>query len=178
MLPSNARSQLRKSLALLDEPEASYQHFSALINSFSSKKIAKNKERLLIIRQMAICLWILFAWAREAGNLESAYQSAELTLLHAWQITKNHIAKKTKDARDIQSTFITILNTCYQINKEYLNKCIIPYANKLHVMSSAIQSSCQLDVNFKLFDILGRLAIGGIWDYWLAQNLIEQDPKA
>jgi len=98
LLPQNARSQLRKSLALLDEPEASYQHFSALIRSLSSSEGTKDKDRITAIRQINICLWILFAWARDADNLESAYLSSELALLHAWDITRKYIAKKTKAA--------------------------------------------------------------------------------
>jgi hypothetical protein len=88
LLPKGARSRLRKSLALLDEPETSHRHFASLIESLSAVDALKDAERVTAIRQMSICLWILFAWAREAGNMESAYLSSELALLHGWKIVK------------------------------------------------------------------------------------------
>ena len=69
LLPAHARSRLRKSLALLDEPEASYQHFAALIKSLATVDNQKDAERVTALRQMSICLWILFAWARETANM-------------------------------------------------------------------------------------------------------------
>jgi hypothetical protein len=36
----------------------------------------------------------------------------------------------------------------------------------LHALSSALQGSCGLDVNLKLFDVLGRIALDGLWAYW------------
>jgi hypothetical protein len=45
LLPEHARSRLRKSLALLDEPEASYQHFAALIKSLAAVDNQKDAER-------------------------------------------------------------------------------------------------------------------------------------
>ncbi|MCF6156462.1 MAG: hypothetical protein E3K36_14755 [Candidatus Brocadia sp.] len=174
LLPQNARSQLRKSLALLDEPETSYQHFSALIRSLSSSEISestKDKDQITAIRQINICLWILFAWARDAGNLESAYLSSELTLLHAWEITRKYIAKTTKTAKSVRSAFFSILSIYWQISYEYLGKKILPHTHKRHALSAAVQAPCNLDVNLKLFDVLGRLAIGGIWAYWKTQQI-------
>jgi hypothetical protein len=171
LLPQNARSQLRKSLALLDEPEASYQHFSALIRSLSGAESTKNKNQIMAIRQMNICLWILFAWARDAGNLESAYLSSELALLHAWKIARTHSAKKTKTAKAIQCAFHSILVVYRQISSQYLGEKILPHAHKRHALSVAVQPSCNLDVNLKLFDVLSRVAMGGIWAYWRTQTV-------
>jgi hypothetical protein len=42
--------------------------------------------------------------------------------------------------------------------------------NKLHALSTAVLTSCSLDVNLKLFDLLGRLALAGIWTYWGVQR--------
>ncbi|SHN50597.1 hypothetical protein [Desulfitobacterium chlororespirans] len=165
LLPNNARSQLRKSLALLDEPVASYKHFSTLIFSLTSIQSTKENDQLMVIRQINICLWILFVWAREAGNLESAYLSCELALLHSWEISKGYIPKTTKSAEAIQTAFASVLSLYQQITIEYLEK-ILPHANKLHALSVAVRPSSDLDVNLKLFDILGRVALGGIWVCW------------
>lgn len=170
LLPQNARSQLRKALALLDEPEASYKHFSVLIHSFFDKENTINKDHCTIIRQSNICLWILYAWAREADNIESAYLSSELTVLNAWELVKNHMFTTAKADRKIQEAFQSTLLIYHQINTYYQEK-IMPHTKILHAMSVAVRSSSNLDVNLKLFDVLGRLAIGGIWLIWYANNM-------
>lgn len=177
LLPQAARSQLRKSLALLDEPEASYQHFSVLIRSLSSSESTKDQDRITAIRQINICLWILFAWARDTGNLESAYLSSELALLHAWDIARKYIVKKTKMAKSVRSAFHSILVVYKQIGYEYLAEKILPHTHKRHALSAAVQASCNLDVNLKLFDVLGRLAIGGILVYWDTKQLGDDETE-
>jgi hypothetical protein len=54
LLPKDARSHLRKSLALIDEPKASYKHFLTLIKSISDAKILNNDAtRIMQISNMA-----------------------------------------------------------------------------------------------------------------------------
>ena len=165
LLPENARSNLRKSLALLDEPEVSHRHFAELVRSLSDVDKLKGTNRITAIRQMSICLWILFAWARGAKNMESAYLSGELALLHAWHIVKDHVDSEKKNSKAIQKAFISIFTVYRQICAEFLSENVLPYANKLHALSTAIRPSCNLDVNLKLFDLLGRLSVNGIWAY-------------
>lgn len=173
LLPKHARSQLRKSLALLDEPEASYQHFSKLIRLFSIENLSKDKDILTALRQINICLWILYAWARDEGNMESSFLSSEYSLLHAWELSKTYFSKKTKVAKAIQSVFLSLLSTYTLISSQYLDEKILPHTSELHALSVAVQSSDHLDVNLKLFDLLGRLSIGGLLMYW-SLNRIEK----
>jgi len=177
LMPQQARSLLRKSLALLDEPEASYQHFSTLIRSLSITKWTRAKDQLTVIRQIIICLWTLFAWSRDAGNIESAYLSSEFSLLHAWNISKKFFAEKTKVAQEIQSAFQSILIVYLQVSSLFFYEKILPHAHKRHALSEAVQASCNLDVNLKLFDVLGRLAIGGLWVYWETQRVGNDEPE-
>jgi hypothetical protein len=121
LLPKNARAELRKSLALLDEPESSYKHFATLIESLSKAKDGSSDERnSMALRQINICLWILFAWARDIDNLESAYLSSELAVLHAWEITKSYSTKDTTSANAVQLTFLSILALHQQICTQYI----------------------------------------------------------
>lgn len=166
LLPEHARSRFRKSVALLDEPEVSHRHFAALIKSLSSVDTPKDAERLTAIRQMSICLWILFAWAREARNMESAYLSSELALLHGWKIFKPYAGQEGKVAQAVTTAFSSIFSAYQQICSEFLTNNILPHTNKRHAISSAVRSSCWLDVNLKLFDLLGRLGTDGVWAYW------------
>ena len=162
LLPHGMRPLLRKTLALLDEPQASFSYFSELVKSLSSVTFKNNADRLTAMRQMNICLWILFAWARDIDNMESAYLSSERVVLHAWELCKKQFQKKTKIAQSMQLTYSGIIRTYQEISVQYLSKIVIPHANKMHGLSSAVRSSENLDVNLKLFDVLSRLSLAGI----------------
>jgi len=165
LLPEGTRPLLRKSIALLDEPQSSFRHFSSLVKRLSGLECRHDNDVLTALRQMNVCLWILFTWAREADNLESSYLAAELTLLHAWEISKKYSSVQTKIAGAIVLAFLSILNTYQVISRKYLAK-ILPHSGKRHGLSTAVQSSSSLDVNLKLFEVLGRLAIAGLWIRW------------
>ncbi len=163
LLPEESRSQLRKALALLDEPEASYRYFANLIRSLGAVEGKEDKEQLTALRQMNICLWILYAWARDVDNVESAYLSSEITLLHGWNITRTYFEKSTKIANSINETFSSLLSTYEQICDYFLTEKVLPFVDKRHALSAAVGGSCDLDINLRMFDILGRLALGGLW---------------
>jgi len=169
LLPKSAHSQLRKSLALLDEPEASFQHFRSLIYLLSNTD--NEKIKLTNIRQINICLWILFSWARESDNLESAYLSSELVVLHSWAIAKEFLGKKSKTAVAVFEVFNSTIKAYLQITSAFIEDKIFPFTDKKHCISNAVQPSCSLDVNLKLFDILGRVAMTGIWAYWTLRHI-------
>jgi hypothetical protein len=178
LLPAHARSRLRKSLALLDEPEASYQHFAALIKSLAAVDNQKDADRVTALRQMSICLWILFAWARDTANMESAYLSSELTLLHGWKIVSLYAAKKGRAPQAVETAFSSIFSAYHQICGVFLATNVLPHLGKLHALSSAVRASCSLDINLKLFDLLGRLATDGIWAYWGTCRFSDEEAEA
>lgn len=163
LLPTDARSMLRKSLALIDEPEYSYQHFCRLVHWLSNQETKNDKESLTLLRQLNICLWILFSWCRDANNLEPAYLASEITLLNAWEIAKSHRASNLKISKNIMSTFSSCLRTYRTITNEFLDKCVSPHVEQRHAISNAVNPMCKFDVNLKLFDLLSRLSIQGIW---------------
>lgn len=161
---------MRKSLALLDEPEASYQHFAALVTLLIDIDNDNDAKQVMALRQMSICLWILFGWAREAENMEVAYLSSELTLLFGWKIVSLQVERRGKITQGVELAFFSIFSAYQQICSEFLLTNIIPHAGKPHALSIAVQTSCSLDINLKLFDLLGRLAIHGIWAQWIASQ--------
>ncbi len=173
LLPEGARSDLRKSLALLDEPDASYGYFASLVKSLA-KSFSNDGERVRSIRQLSICLWILFSWSRESANLESAYRSSELTLLHAWDIFRYFEGKDTKSKEACANAFASIFQAYRQINVEYLAK-MGPHLQKLHALSAAVHSGSWLDVNLKMFDLLGRIAMAGSWNFGAALLCSEEE---
>ncbi|VTU13477.1 hypothetical protein SRS16CHR_00610 [Variovorax sp. SRS16] len=174
LLPTQARSLLRKSLAMLDEPEVAFRHFAALICKLSSVEALDDAQRVTATRQMSICLWILLSWARDTENMEAAYQASELTLLHGWNILRRHVSSGTKTARELEAAFFSIFQAYRLISAEFLGKNVLPYADKTHAVSSAVQGANSVDVNLKLFDLLGRLSMSGIWARWFASRLKEK----
>lgn len=166
LVPEYLRSQLRKSLAMVDEPEVSFKHFSYLIHLLTKEEGRNQKDILTSIRQAYISLWIIYAWCRDAENLESAYLASEASLLFSWDLSKNILGNNRKVPRLIQETLDAIFNLHAEIANNYLELAVIPHTHKLYGLSSAVHPSCPVDVNLKLFDILGRLSLAGIWTYW------------
>ena len=178
LLPEHARSHLRKSLAMLDEPDVSYRYFAQLIHSLSAVRELNDARRVRAIRQMSICLRILYSWARQAENLESAYRSGELTLLHAWSVFKLHADKDNQTTRAMKAALISIFTAYHKICDEFLGVNVLPYADKRHAVSSAVRGSCSLDVNLKVFDLLGRLGVAAIWAFWFVQRCPDDESTA
>lgn len=158
LLPSSSQALLRKSLALLEEPESSSRHFSQLIDEVLSNTTDTNSIASSITR-INVCLWVLFSWCRDGGNLEAAYLSSERALLLAWDKVKDHYTGRNKPSK----SFNSILDTYQQITDSYVDRCLIPYVGLKYALSHAVHSPCSIDVNIKLFDVLGRLAVKGHW---------------
>src|SRR4029453_18622026 len=98
--------------------------------------------------------------------MEAAYLSSELTLLHGWKIVSLYTTKKGKVIQAVDTAFLSIFSAYQQICSEFLATNVLPHVGKFHALSSAVRASCSLDINLKLFDLLGRLATDGIWAYW------------
>ena len=158
LLPSSSQALLRKSLALLEEPESSSKHFSLLIDEVLSNATDADSVASTITR-INVCLWVLFSWCRDGGNLEAAYLSSERALLFAWDKVKDHYTGRNKPSK----SFDSILGTYQQITDCYVDQCLIPYVELKYALSHAVHSPCSIDVNAKLFDVLGRLSVKGHW---------------
>lgn len=173
LLPEMARSHLRKALALIDEPDSSYKHFLSLVDALLADDIGKVALRIRTIRQLSICLWILFAWARDQGNLESTYSAAELLLLRLWPLIREYAEKKNKTAESIRSVYGAVFSTYLNVGNELFTKSVLQHSSTLHGLSSAVHGSTTLDINLKLFDLVGRTALYGLWVHWCALNLTD-----
>lgn len=176
LLPEGVRPLLRKSLALLDEPQSSFNHFAKLLHRFSKIETPTDKQELIILRQMNVCLWILFSWAREANNLESSFLAAERTLLYSWERLKKYLSKQNKVNESIQLAFYSTHTTYQIIQSEYFSK-VLSHTRTKHGLSTAVRSSNKLDINLKLFEVLGRLALAGIWKKWQLDMALASQEK-
>jgi hypothetical protein len=82
--------------------------------------------------------------------------------------------KNTKASEACRDALISIFQAYRQINTEYLAK-ITPHLQSLHALSAAVQGGSSLDVNLKMFDLLGRIALSGLWSYGAALQCADDD---
>ncbi|WP_122283892.1 chemotaxis protein [Pseudomonas syringae group genomosp. 3] len=168
LVDERLRSSFQKSVAMIDEPDISYKHFCNLAEGLLGGEHLKPQSRLTSMRQIYICLWVLFVWARAAGNLEAPYRASERVILLAWEHIKVHIdAKQQKKVADeMGGTFAALVDLHFQIWDELLGKKVLPYVQVRHGISAAVNTSTSIDISLKLFETLGRIAQRGLWLLW------------
>jgi hypothetical protein len=70
-------------------------------------------------------LEIVHVFYKEADNLESAYLSSELAILHAWELAKPSFGKKTKDATAMQKAQSSIVSAYWSLCANFLQEKIL-----------------------------------------------------
>lgn len=166
LVSKELRGSFQKSIAMLDEPDIAFQHFSSLIRGMLGADSLSAETKLSNLRRIYICLWVLFVWARDADNLEAPYRASELAILHAWHAIRAHIGQNEKGAKDLGTTFEALVELHFFIWDELYGKKVLPYVGVRHAISTAVSTSTPVDVNLKLFEMLGRLAQRGLWMLW------------
>ena len=164
-LPATGRSDLRKSVALVDEPDVCFAHFCRFLNGISERSKPTRPSRLTAVRQIYLGLWTVYVWARETENIEAPYLCSERALLTCWELTKAHLSGKTRAARDINESLHRLLLLHQTVASEFITRHVAPRANIRHGLATSVPSHAALDINLKLFDVLGRTAIYGLWQF-------------
>ena len=162
-LPDTWHSDFRKCLAMVDEPLVSFEHFCRLLDSVAKQCKPSRPARLTAVRRIYIALWTLYAWSRNGGNIESAYLCSERAALICWVLVKDHLSAKSKPARDLKASMERLLNLHQAIGSDYIANNVVPRASVLHGLASSVPSRESLDVNLRLFDVLGRIGLHGLW---------------
>jgi hypothetical protein len=175
LLPKPLRSSFQKAVAMVDQPEIAYEHFARLLNALRTRTKTE-KHAVRTARQMYICLWVLFVWARDVDNLDAPYRASELTLLNLWEMVKPFIGKKTVNARALVSVVEHAINLHIQIGALLIENKILPHTDRRNALSVAVATRSSVDVNLKLFDMLGRLAMAGHWMVWAGTPSGSIDP--
>jgi len=172
IMPKALRSHFQKAVAMVDEPDIAVQHFGRLLYELS-KDVATDAARVRVARQLYIGLWVLFVWARDADNVEAPYQASELVLLTLWNLLRPLIGKTSIAAnKAITLTLHATIQLHLAIASELLEKKVLPHVGVRDGISIAVRTRTHVDVNLKLFDLLGRIALTGLWVHWL----VEHDP--
>lgn len=170
VLPKNYRSSFQKSVAMVDTPDVAYRYFSDLTHQLVKKHGGGEKGQLTNARQLNICLWILFVWARDVENLEAPYRASELVILSIWDLCRPLIGEATKHNEAMSLVLHQVIDLHVSISFEFLNKKVLPHVNKLDGVASAVATRSHVDVNQKLFDLLGRIAMAGMWLQWMSEK--------
>lgn len=160
------QSRFQKSIAMLDEPDVSVQHFTALIEGLVKADNLEALQRLATLRQMYICLSVLFVWARAQENLEAPYRASELVTLRAWELVKGDIEAASIGHKHIGLTFGELLDLHTKIWAELMGDKMLPLTAKRDALASSVNSHSVVDINLKLFETLGRIAVRGLWILW------------
>jgi hypothetical protein len=172
IMPKTLRSHFQKAVALVDEPDIAHQHFERLAQELI-KAANDDKTRVRTARQLYIALWVLFVWARDIQNVEAPYRASELVLLSTWNLLRPYIGKKSSSpGKAITAVLHDTIRLHLAIASELLERKILPHVGKRDGISMAVRTRSAVDVNLKLFDVLGRIALTGLWAHWL----IERDP--
>lgn len=174
ILPKVMRSSFQKAVAMIDEPSVSYDHFSKLAKNLREAGSASIKARLRVARQLNICVWILYVWARDLGNLEAPYRASELALLSGWELLRPVLARNSRDTRDLRAVIDQLVKLHITIASELIEDKVIPHTNVLYGISMSMPSSSSLDINLALFELLGRIGLTGLWLHWLGERV---DPE-
>lgn len=126
VLPGSARSQLRRALALVGEPEYDLQHYHELLKELldwapaNPASVAKQgRARVRSLATVHLALGILCRWASADGNLRNALLAAERTVLWAWDAVRKAEAAEDKDLFD---AYVRLVHTYLEVSIEYFNK--------------------------------------------------------
>jgi len=166
LLPAPLRSHLRKSVAMVEEPDIALNHFQQLLRALADTPGTSAAQRLSQARLINICLWIMFVWAREADDVEAPYQASERALLEIWQLLKADIQRGGRGAEAAGLVVNELVELHFTIWDTLFEDKVFPHADTRHAISSAVGSHAAIDVNLKLFDLIGRLALRGLWLVW------------
>lgn len=175
MFPDPMRSHLRKAAAMVEEPDIAYTHFRGLIDAIVKRPARKRAARISKVREINLCLWVLFTWAREASNVEAPYRASEYAILRAWELLKDMIGGKGSAAVEAGSVLNDLFELHFAIWDEFAAK-VLPYVDKRHAISSAVGSFSSLDINLRTHDLLGRIAMRGLWLAWSKGQGIIPEP--
>ncbi|MHA3103998.1 hypothetical protein [Acinetobacter sp. ANC 3791] len=169
LLPIGFREELRRSIAMIEEPEASIQYFHSLL-----KLIEKSELNILRkIRLINLCIWVLYSWSRNLDNLESIYQCSEKALFISWLVVKDIYSNKNKETKEVKISFENIVRVYRQITENFIDK-FKPFCNKQYAISANSHYGSYVNTSIKLFDILSRFSV---YAYWLYSDIQNEDDK-
>lgn len=170
LLPRAEQNHFRKSLAMVDTSETSIRYFRSLVDGMFAKPVSQPKHYEKILSRLNVCLQVLFVWGRDAGNLDAPYLAAEYALLRSWDAASPWTGKKKAGTAAVIAAHKRLQRTARGVFGAYVEK-LSPSFGHLFALSALVPSHEYVDINLKLFDVLGRVANYGSW---LFQSVMDE----
>lgn len=174
LLEPHLRNHFQKSIAMLDHPEVSYKFFVKLTRGLLEENVDERKQ-LTRLRQVYICLWVLYVWAREADNLEAPLRASEYAVLQVWDYCRSLVLDESTRQDERVTVLDQVIKLYLIISKLLLLDKLGKYVDKPFAVSRAVGSAYPVDVTLTLFEQLGRFSLYGLWHYWLACRHNDED---
>lgn len=162
IFPKNMQSTFRKAVAFVDEPSICIAHFEALLRQLVQSPPKNLTSRLRVARQIYLATWTIFIWCRDAENLEAAYCGSTAAALRMWDLCHAHFGKSGQ-ARVLTKTMHKMLVLNQIISSAYIDKHVKPFGDTEDGLGVSVRPNSSVDVNLKLFEVLGRVALSGLW---------------
>lgn len=161
-LPEESRSDFRKALALIAEPEYDLAHYYRLLEKilfYDNEGFSEDKEFKtfkLAINTCNLLINMMFYWAKSEGNLRHVLPAAERTLLLSWELVRQKRYCETTKAMDI---YVTLFNTHGKICAEYFRKMQGHYHTR---DALSIHASEHILVSESVFEQIGIVSLIGL----------------
>lgn len=167
----DVRGDFERSVAMAGHPEVSYMFFRKLTDGLLTRTV-EDGDDISKLRQVYVCLWVLFVWARSGNNLEAPYRASEYALLRMWGYCRASAVDGTLGdaATDVFNETIALH---IAIGEELLGAKVAAYAARPFALSAAVASHSAVDVNLALFELLGRVSLAGLWRHWQSRGAAE-----
>ncbi|APA84097.1 hypothetical protein BJG93_00780 [Paraburkholderia sprentiae WSM5005] len=163
VLPDALRSLMRRALANVETPDASVEHARQLVTRLiqsargaTGSRRTQQRKVTGYLRAVALFNAILFGWARQANNLESAYVTAEFTVLAAWVFVCQDEWIETAWIRPLFTQFVAhylVVTAAYHAKLE-------PYYRTQGAFGIALHDSSL--VAERVFEEIGRLGTASV----------------
>ena len=176
MLSAELRTAFQKSVAMVDQPDVSYRFFDEMAQGLRNHN-GSDRATLTGLRQLYVCLWVLYVWAREANNLDAPYRASELALLQTWDVCRSIYDKDTVHSKSCRTVLDQTIQLYLIIATDLLDKKVEPYADRKFALSRAVNSQSSVDVNLALYEIFGRVSLFGLWNHCIADILDSEEER-
>jgi len=172
ILSNELRSNLRKALATLTEPEAALEEYTKILNSLLLDNGEKQSKPTLLknLRTLVVCQSIIHFWSMSEKNLKPSILCSERTVLLFWNYIYSHNLQKDRKVIDcMNDSFMTLYSAYVEFFKKINPRCNVKYG--LYGYSGDPSQQC---VSF--FEQLGLLSTFGILFY--EQEFMHNPEKA
>ena len=158
---------LFRALAMVQEPEASLSAFRQFVTQLF-QDVSTRAEWTRNARAGVLSLAMLDQYCQEANNLEASFQGAELFQLLFWEHVKRAKEKNLAGEKEISTILASSLQVISLCQGRFFSKFAPLSCGRYH-LSFKVPGHSSLNVNLRLFDVLGRAASFGLRSVFLLQ---------